>query len=251
MPTIASSVCVSKLNQQVKIMGAVGLCSALPNNPSGMVQPCPTPDPAMQAALDNADRELLCAIFCCCDKNPGLSQSDSGKERNQYQACVHQTLRLADEQMGFKGRYKSEVSYVISTKQPVMVQGTEPDDNFPAINAAHPGDIRRPDVVIVKNPSQPPTTDNIERIIEMKFKRDRVDPSAYRKDVQLAGGKAAVYDASTCNCENEDDKESKNILDILLLLLLALLGIFFFRFMPRGGPMDEPGQWGNPGPVIA
>ncbi|SDI45321.1 VRR-NUC domain-containing protein [Paraburkholderia phenazinium] len=49
------------------------------------------------------------------------------------------------------------------------------------------GDIRRPNVVIVNNPSLPPTQDNIKNVVEIKFPPDKVDLKQQAAYEEIAG----------------------------------------------------------------
>ncbi|MCB2263802.1 MAG: VRR-NUC domain-containing protein [Candidatus Thiosymbion ectosymbiont of Robbea hypermnestra] len=172
------------------------------------------------------DNKLLCEVMCCCAENPSVS----GGGREMRQQCVHETLTAADAALGWQSRYKSEISYDMTAtddagrKQPRPLMhrdGQGRDTTRPSTwwqgraceeiegYRGGRGQVRRPDVVIVKDPSLPPTRDNIVRVVEMKFKGDRLSRgqrSAYR---QIAGGRrkldvmteGPMPDATrTCNC---------------------------------------------------
>ncbi len=74
------------------------------------------------------------------------------------------------------------------------------------------GYIRRPDLTIVKNPAKPPTADNIEKVVEYKFKGDRRDKKQDKSYRRIAGGRRnySIYriggkpekDEKVCNCKN-------------------------------------------------
>ena len=114
------------------------------------------------------------------------------------QGCMEQTFKKADQLLGFNSRYKPEISYDMTQTQtpplPFMHREdgqdtTEPShywqgrvqqeiDNY----AAGRGMVRRPDLVIVNDPCQPPNQSNIERVVEIKFQGDNRDVLAAVKN---------------------------------------------------------------------
>lgn len=180
----------------------------------------PTDPAEKQSALDQT---VMCSVACCCHKNPSQGKAD----QDLYQACMHGVFATADAALNYKSRYKSEISYDMKTNStpiPLMHRDpnnpytTEPSRNWmrraKTIIGYRPrsGHIRRPDLVIVKDPSLPPEADNIERVIEYKFgsdPRNLNQNKAYRK---IAGkrkkysifriGKKPQGSEKTCNCKN-------------------------------------------------
>ncbi len=182
----------------------------------------PTEPIEKQKALDQS---VLCSVACCCNQNPSAGSSD----QNLYQACVHGVFATADAALNYKSRYKSEISFDMGMEtdgipKPLMHRDpnnpdcTEPSHNWMArikeVEGYKPGKgyIRRPDLTIVKNPTKPPTTDNIEKVIEYKFEgdvRSTVQDDAYK---YIAGGPEnySIYriggkpkkDEQMCNCKN-------------------------------------------------
>lgn len=70
--------------------------------------------------------------------------------------------------------------------------------------------IRRPDVVIVKDPTKPPTRDNIKQVVEMKFPPDPASneqKDAYAEITQ-DDQKVVVLKATECDC-NQQEQETK------------------------------------------
>lgn len=67
------------------------------------------------------------------------------------------------------------------------------------------GMVRRPDLVIVNDPSRPPTQDNINRIVEMKF-NDPDDPAQLAAYQVIAGDptRASIQRADSCDCDNQN-----------------------------------------------
>ncbi|KWC65073.1 hypothetical protein WL53_07820 [Burkholderia ubonensis] len=68
------------------------------------------------------------------------------------------------------------------------------------------GDVRRPDVVIVNDPSQPPVQSNIKTVVEMKFPGDRYGPDQEDDYIEIAGSPAkfAPLSAAECGCGDDD-----------------------------------------------
>ncbi len=175
-----------------------------------------------QAALDQS---VICSVACCCNQYPSQGSAD----QNLYQACVHGVYATADAAMNYKSRYKPEVSFDMGLasdgiprplmhRDPNNPDSTEPSHNWMArineVEAYKPGEgyIRRPDLIIVKNPAKPPTTDNIEKVVEYKFGSDVRSPMqdiAYRRiaggrknySIFRIGGKPQKTEQA-CNCKN-------------------------------------------------
>ncbi len=91
------------------------------------------------------------------------------------------------------------------------------------------GYIRRPDVVIVNDPTKPPTQDNIKQVVEIKFDSDswgvgqEID---YRK---IAGeGKLVELTPKKCSCDDPNRKKTSGELrnqEMMAELLHTLGGI--------------------------
>jgi hypothetical protein len=184
---------------------------------------CPAQDQAAfdkltQQPIDEIDKKLLCSIMCCCRDNPAVSTNQG---RNQYQECVTQTLDSADEAMGGRSRYKAEVSYDMlseETPRPLMHRDGEGNDTTQRSTrwqtrtkdidgyARNKGHVRRPDVVIVKDPRLPPYQDNIEKVVEMKFD-DRILPEQRDAYEIIAGDPnkfQLIEEKKDCNCIEGD-----------------------------------------------
>lgn len=173
-----------------------------------LCQPCANgkgePSDNAKRMVDNA---VICDVMCCC------------KSAEYKQVCVDQTFSAADAKLGYKSRYKSEISYNMSVKPPspfmhrdkeerdttqrsTYWQGRARDD----IEYYHPGVgyVRRPDIVIVENPSIPPYQSNIERVVELKFDNDRERPGQYTDYTSIAGerSKFKVIHNDDCDCSD-------------------------------------------------
>ena len=165
--------------------------------------------------------------MCCCQKTPGTGAAG----QNLYQSCVDSVFSSADQALGWKSRYTSEISYVMnppgSPGQPLALMSqtsgipTKPTDYWQGRAREQLGDgwipgqgmVRRPDITIVTDPCQPPTPDNIERVVEMKFAGDVNDKSQNAAYTKIAGG-ADNYtvmragappqgDEQRCDCDDE------------------------------------------------
>jgi len=183
------------------------------------LQGCPQQAAAamQKAAIHKIDDKAMCQVMCCC-RNVEMSGG-----RQYKQNCVAATLKRADNLLGGKSRYKPEVSYNMETDPPSPFMRQAPgqetvprsaqgaiSDAKKAISYYEPGEgmVRRPDVVIVEDPSQPPIQSNIDRIVEMKFPGDGEGMDQYADYAEIAGsrGKLKVLDANQgdCNCKPDD-----------------------------------------------
>ncbi|MCB2263053.1 MAG: VRR-NUC domain-containing protein [Candidatus Thiosymbion ectosymbiont of Robbea hypermnestra] len=172
------------------------------------VVPCKLGQKATDETRKKVDEKILCGLFCCC--------LDTGGN----QGCVEEALTAADAETGYQARYKAEVSYnmQIDPPRPMMEKDgkgnltTEPISRGNVSHLANrakreydpkvPEELRRtegiggyrwrrPDVVVVKDPSRPPHKTNISQVIEMKFPNDRLSPDQ-RADYERIGGKGKL-----------------------------------------------------------
>jgi len=169
-------------------------------------------------ARTKVDEKILCMLFCCCLKTGG------------NQACVEEALKSADKKKGYKARYKAEVTYNMqfNPPRPMMEKDTNgelttkpiPRGNYYHLNnraekefdpklRREPGKskyrYRRPDVVIVEDPTLPPTKDNISQVIEMKFPKDSFRRNQKKEYKDIGGhSKFKIYKKDTpCKCDNK------------------------------------------------
>lgn len=196
------------------------------------IKRCPAVKDAVQAlSTEEFDRTLLCMIMCCCRKHPAISAEEKQRLR---QHCMHQVLTTADVALGYQSRYKSEISYdMISdvTPQPLMHRDatgrptTQPStywqrraQDIPGYQPGQ-GHVRRPDVTIVVDPTRPPTVDNIERIVEVKFHGDKTNRGQIQDYERIAGAqsKASVLKEAECACpEEQPDRDPHELPDPFL-----------------------------------
>ncbi|WP_421376816.1 VRR-NUC domain-containing protein [Paraburkholderia sp. DD10] len=165
--------------------------------------------------LDPKDKAVLCAQICACNQSPDVSTS-GGKLKQQ---CVSKRLAARDQQMGGRSVYKPEINYDMSKTPPEPITlSKDPMTPHPFLPAwiekywpgglsqyeSGVGNIRRPDCVIVKDPSVPATQDNIKTVVEMKFPPDRPSTMQRALDRRIAGRNAGavVMGPEDCDCSH-------------------------------------------------
>lgn len=189
-----------------------------------------TTDVGNYTRLSEKDKAVLCNALCKCNI---IGQSSKGGTKVLRQTCVAQRLNLANtvsmDTIGSPTEYRPEVPYDMSPvppAPPVPIMS----DNFPLephesirswISDAWPGgmkgystgkkagneQIRRPDVVIVNDPTQAPIQSNIKTVVEMKFNDafSRNQKAAY---IRIAGSSKKFVSLSPmdCCCPNEEQE---------------------------------------------
>ena len=184
--------------------------------PDGQMNPVSVLEPK----LDPRDRKVLCSAMCYCRTKPNISTD--GK-KSLKQACVAQRLLELDEILQGRSPYKPEVSYDMTKDppQPIMDSqtGTQPHGWIPGwirkywhLDPDHPpfeadtGMIRRPDVLVLNNPSGVPTQSNIKVLVEMKFPPDKEDPEQAQAYERIAGSeqKVVIMGPKDCDCDQEE-----------------------------------------------
>jgi hypothetical protein len=186
------------------------------------VATCKVGQEATDAARKKVDEKILCELFCCCLQSSG------------NQACVAEALTTADRESGFKARYKAEVSYNMQheppkpmmekdkngelTTQPIQrgdfghLSNRAKTEYDPALRRRAGGEgyrFRRPDVVVVKDPTKPPDKNNISQVIEMKFPGDSFS-DGQEEDYRRIGGrsKLRLYQKDDpCKCGDRSQRE--------------------------------------------
>lgn len=183
-------------------------------NPVGILKP----------KLGPQDRKVLCSAICYCSGTPNISQDG----RNLKQGCVAQRLGELDEILQGRSPYRAEVSYDMTKRPPQPIldsqTGTSPHGWIPGwINKywnedpEHPpfkagkGMIRRPDVVIVKDASKPPTQDNIKQVVEMKFPPDPPKVEQAQDYANIAGNKNKVVEMTSTECDCSQENQQSNV----------------------------------------
>ncbi|KVH77564.1 nuclease [Burkholderia ubonensis] len=171
------------------------------------------------------DKAFLCRVMCNCAK---IGVWTRGGGRLQRQKCVEQRIDAENtrsvEATGQKTVYVPEVNYNMIPKPPSPIMSNddplEPHANLrDYIFESWPGKMkaylegkragidqtRRPDVVIVHDPSQPPVQSNLRAVIEMKFD-DELRRGQAADYIRIAGdeSKYVPLKRAQCGCPDED-----------------------------------------------
>nr|WP_275934369.1 VRR-NUC domain-containing protein [Burkholderia semiarida] len=210
-------------------------------------------------ALSPTDKKVLCKAICVCTRQP-----DAGKDgADLKQQCVSRNLRDLDKSMEWQSPYKAEVNYDMSKEPPAPIMRSatplEPHSYLPGwIQKYWPGGldgypagagaVRRPDVVIVNDPSQPPTQDNLRSVVEIKFPPQTIDREQQAADGRIAGSpdRTTVLSPSDCDCSQDDGDENPvkaAVSDAVSELGRSLRALFSSR------PPALPGLGGMPPPL--
>lgn len=178
--------------------------------------------------LTPADKAMLCPIMCKCNS---MGVWTRGGGRLQRQRCVKERIDAENarsaETTGEKTPYVPEVSYDMTKEPPSPIMSDAdplvPHDNLlDYIRNSWPGRMagylegkragkiqtRRPDVVVVNDPSQPPVQSNIRAVVEMKFDDDfgPGQEDAYRR---IAGDDDKYTPLGRADCGCGDEKREK------------------------------------------
>lgn len=173
--------------------------------------------------IEPDDKKILCNAMCKCDKNPNV-----GKDGKQLkQACVSERLKSLDKLLSYRSPYKQEINYDMTKQPPAPIMdskidtkghdylpgwikkrwGSEPE--HPSVYKPGTGLIRRPDVVVVKDPLKPPNQDNIKQIVEMKFPPDAITEAQERAYERIAGDeqKLVTLEPGDCDCNSREPED--------------------------------------------
>ncbi len=141
-----------------------------------------------------AERATICSAICQCDASPMISATGAQLK----QLCVSSKLNAQDAAAGYQSTIKSEVSYDMTQNPPapIMVNGMptrpHPPGSFPGQKIPDfvpgAGMMRRPDAVIVNDPTLPPAGDNIRSVVEIKFPPDQPNPLQNANYARINGG---------------------------------------------------------------
>ncbi|MGY2293346.1 VRR-NUC domain-containing protein [Pseudomonas sp. SDO528_S397] len=150
----------------------------------------------------------------------------------ELKQLVMSGLIKADEfRHNFRWDYKAEVSFDMSRKKPIpflstswILKDSNPDPDrrhtmtfFPKGRTS--GFLRRPDVIIVKNPEVrwPGTKstdhdgkshdDNLERLVEVKFPNDFLSREQRQDYERIAGTKQRFAVLEVSDCRNDEERE--------------------------------------------
>lgn len=202
--------------------------------------------------LDPSDKKVLCATICFCDSTPNVGADG----RSLKQACVDNRLTELDGVFiahGGRSPYRPEVSYDMTKTPPIPILSRDgmtkhgwipgwikkywtEDPDHPPFKAGT-GMIRRPDVVILMNPREAPTQDNIKMVVEMKFPPDDYNPKQMADYGRIAGsaGKVEIMRPEDCDCDQleEETRVPYEELDGILDKIGELMWLFSRGKIPR------------------
>ena len=202
--------------------------------------------PAMVPTLGlDPEKPIICDAMCFCKSARDLPDGTRATTGRNRQQCVADRLWAYDRALSNQSTIKAEVPYDMSQNPPVPIMSNN-DPTRPTHR--RPGGSKIPDVVLVKDPTKPPTQDNIRKIIEMKFDKDLPDPAQIKVFEKIGGPGVPVetWTTKTCGCgEEEPDRlpDPAPALDpaagtaAALLLVLAVLVLLMDD--PAGGVADD------------
>jgi hypothetical protein len=211
--------------------------------------------PLSKPKLDYSDKKVLCSAMCQCQTQPNIGADG----RRLKQECVSGRLKSLDAAMLHTSPYKAEYTYDMTKRPPMPFLDKEvptkaknlfpgwttilwpKDPTRPQPYKAGQGYTRRPDVVIVKDPSKPPTQDNIKQVVEMKFPDDTFGRGQRQDYITIAGGseKMVPLELSDCDC-NQKDPDPPKIPVEQLGKAATILGIIYMAVMKRPPPGGVP-----------
>jgi len=205
--------------------------------------------------LDYSDKKVLCSAMCKCQSQPNIGADG----RTLKQECVSRRLKALDTALGHTSPYKAEYTYDMTKRPPEPFLDKEiptksrdlwpgwtqtlwpKDRTRPQPYRAGRGYTRRPDVVIVKDPSKPPTQDNIKQVVEMKFPDDTFRTGQFEDYSVIAGDekKMVTVKLTDCNCNQAEPEKSKIPVE-QLGPAAAILGIIYTVVTKRPPPGGVP-----------
>ena len=169
------------------------------------------------------DRRAICSVICKCNAMPAIG----AQGQTLKQQCVSGRLKAMDALTDHQSPYKAEVNYDMSKDPPAPIMSssmvTKTHDYLPGwiqkywpggLSGYTPGvgNIRRPDVVVVNDPSLPPTQDNLKNVVEIKFPPDTIDLKQHAAYEEIAGepDKVVKMGPSDCGCSDGDDQSESS-----------------------------------------
>ena len=201
--------------------------------PPGLFPPTPTPAGGGGERPLTPEEVTVCGLICLCDADPLPQKRPSD--------CLTARIRALDAASGNTSRIKAEVTYDMSKTPPAPIMSRK--EPWRPSMGKHPKGSRAPDVVVVKDPSKPPTQDNIERVIEVKFPMDRfrVDQAEDYKDI-AGSAPFEVFGPKRCGCPDRKQEQLQQVTaeDVAEAALLALLVVVLILddTLP-GGQIDD------------
>lgn len=217
-----------------------------------------TPVKINKPELDFTDKNVLCSAICKCKSTPGIGKDG----RSLKQSCVSGQLKALDGILKHRSPYKPEVNYDMTRQPPapIMDRNVEtkghdwlpgwikkwwdaPDDQGsrrPPFTAGE-GMVRRPDVVIVNDPTKPPTQDNIKQVVEIKFPPDKMDERQELAYIRIAGDETKLVEMGPGDCDCNQSEPNSSKIPVEQLGPAALLaGILYMLLTKRPPPGMVP-----------
>lgn len=181
--------------------------------------------PINKPQLDFSDKKVLCSAVCKCKSMPAIGADG----RSLKQECVSARLKALDVVLDHRSLYKAEFTYdmtkrppepfldkVVDTKSRTLWPGWTKtlwpkDSSHPVPYKPGKGYTRRPDVIIVKDPTKPPTQDNIKQVVEIKFPGDPFRPGQREDYIVIAGDEMKMVPLASdeCDCDRAELEPSK------------------------------------------
>lgn len=188
------------------VIGSKRLCGVLQE--LNLVTQCPPPP----EVIDALDKQILCAIFCCCLEQLNDPSHTAGRN---YQRCVISTIKRGQQldinmpayRMLHEGTYNLGFNPVKPLGKAQNGGGFNPDNYTRTGNDA----IRRVDVV-VRNGDGPASGDNIRKIYEMKFPRDAYGPGQKEDYETIAGDSDKLKTLNEQECCSGANKKGDEVL---------------------------------------
>lgn len=208
--------------------------------------------------VDPKDKKVLCSAICKCKDAPG-----TGKDgRSLKQACVSTRLKALDGMLAHRSPYKPEINYDMTKEppEPIMDGDQEtkghdwlpgwikkrwdvPDEQGVKRPPFKPGKglIRRPDVVIVNDPTKPPTQNNIKQVVEIKFPPDKMDKPQRDAYEQIAGSESKLVEIGPDDCDcDKPEPESAKVPVEQLSKAAVVAGLIYMILTKRPPPIRIP-----------
>ncbi|AEQ95458.1 VRR-NUC domain-containing protein [Xanthomonas oryzae] len=200
------------------------------------------------------DMAVLCLIICSCLHDPLIGVAG----QKLYQLCVSSKLRSLD--WNHLSRYKPEVNYDTTQQPPAPIMDSglatkahdwlkgwidkywdEPGKDRPPFRPCA-GLIRRPDVVTVIDPTRPPTQDNLEDVIEIKFPGDEMSVEQIRDYTAITGKEPVLLKSKECKCSKQEQPQENGVpVEIEQLAPLATMAAWL-AFLASGGRTPLPAR---------
>ncbi len=204
--------------------------------------------------VDSLDKKILCSAMCKCDKQPNI-----GKDGKQLkQGCVAAHLQGLEIALNHQSNYKQEINFDMTQTPPSPIMdsiietkghnylrgwidkhwGSKPEHSRDYKSGT--GLVRRPDVLIVKDASKPPTQDNIKQIVEMKFPPNKLTEAQEQAYVKIIGDENKLAKLEPGDCDCEDDKPKGPTIPVTELGAAAGLAAWVAYILSKGKTPRPP-----------